>query len=153
METLYKKTKNGDYIPVEFNQVLSKDWNNHLIWIKLGTELNPVSENVITEMYEALDNISVFEELNDTTFMVTSHNVDFSILANIDELKKKFVSIQISSSDDLTKLKNLQNQAKALLRQHAKKVVIMPVPLTIEEYQEVIEIKRRSSLRKKRRGR
>jgi hypothetical protein len=52
----------------------------------------------------------------------------------------------------LSDLGDLQKRAKQQLRGKSKKVIIMPTPLTVAEYKEVMDVKKRCDNRRNRRG-
>lgn len=147
------KNSKGEYYPVSFQKVVSKDWENKLIMVRIGTDENPAEEKEVNEMYDSLNGADAVESLDGTSFLVTTYEVNFEILGSSREIENKCVAVRVESGDDLSKLGDLQKKAKEQLRGKAKKVIIMPTPLTIKEYKEVMDVKRRCDTRRNRRGR
>lgn len=153
MSRFYIKNSKGEFVPVEIEQVVSKDWDNKLVRVRLGTDERPATEEELAQAQEGLDNATVLEILRNTSFLITSYALEFDIMGDLDELKKKRVAVRVTGDDDLSKLGGLQKNAKEQLRNKVKKVVVLPAPLTVDDYQEVMKIKRRCDIRKSRRGR
>jgi len=153
MSRFYIKNNKGEFVPVEVDQVVSKDWDNKLVRVRLGTDEKPATEEELSQAQEGLDNATVLEILRNTSFLITSYALEFDVIGDLDELKKKHVAVRVTGDDDLSKLGGLQKNAKEQLREKVKKVVILPAPLTVDDYQEVMRIKRRCDIRKSRRGR
>jgi len=153
MAQFYIKNDKGKFIPVDISQVVSKDWDGKIVAVRMGTDALPATEEELAQAQESLDNTTVLELLQNTSFLITSYALDFSVLGSIEEIKKQNVAVRVTGDDDLSKLGGLQKNAKEQLRGKAKRVVVLPVPLSVDEYQEVMQIKRRCDLRKSRRGR
>lgn len=151
--SFYMKNNKGEYLPVEFDQVISKDWNNQMVIVRVGSDERPATDQELEETQENLDNAAVLKALPNTSFLITSYAIQFDILATLDDLKKQCVSVRVTGDDDLSKLGGLQKHAKEALKGKTKKVAILPAPLTVEDYHEVMQIKRRCDLRRSRRGR
>jgi hypothetical protein len=153
MSQFYIKNNNGDFVPVKVEQVVSKDWDGKMVWVRLGTDEHPATEEEMTQAQEGLDTAAVLEVLKNTSFLITSYALDFEVLGDLASLKKQHVAVRVTGDDDLSKLGGLQKHAREQLRKRTKKVVILPAPMSVEEYHEVIQIKKRCDLRKSRRGR
>lgn len=151
--SFYIKNSSGEYIPVEFKSVSIKEWENKLILVSIGKEGDHVPESEIDETSNSINGADALMKLENTSFLIAPYNLNFEVLGNVEEIVKQYVSVRIKSDDDLGKLGSLQKRAKEQLRGKAKKVVIMPTPLTVEEYKEVMEIKQRCDTRRNRRGR
>jgi hypothetical protein len=91
--------------------------------------------------------------LPDTSFLITSFAIQFDILGSLEELGKQYVAVRVTGDDDLSKLGGLQKHAREKLKGKAKKVAVLPTPLTVDDYNEVMKIKQRCDLRRSRRGR
>lgn len=150
---LYHKSRDGKYIPIEFKEVCTKDWHNKLIVVRIGTDDMQAPESEIDETWNGLNDADALGTLENTSFLITLHNLDFEVLGNIKEIENQYVAVRVTSDDDLNKLGSLQKNAREQLRGKAKKVIIMPAPLTVNEYKEVMEIKQRCDNRRNRRGR
>jgi hypothetical protein len=152
MSTFYAKNGNK-YVPVEFKQIVTKDWNDKVIVVRIGTEENPAELSEVEETMECLNDSDALEKLENTSFLVTLYEMDFQTLGSVKEVADQCVAVRVTGGDDLTKLGKLQKQAKEQLRGKAKKVAVLPAPLTVNEYKQVMDIKRRCDTRRTRRGR
>lgn len=151
MENFYIK-KNEKYIPISFKDVLTKDWNNKLVIVKVGSDEVPATNEELEQTYDYISSADALDSLENTSFIVTMYNLQFEVLGDLKEIEEKYVSVRITGGDDLSKLGSLQKEAKKLLKNKTKKVVVLPIPLTVNEYKEVMEIKERCDIRKARRG-
>lgn len=149
----YTKNSKGEYLPVEFEQVVSKDWNNQMVIVRVGSEGRPATDQELEETQENLDNAAVLRTLPNTSFLITSYAIGFELLASLDDLKHQCVAVKVTGDDDLSKLGGLQKSARDALRDKAKKVAVLPTPLSVQDYHEIMQIKRRCDLRRSRRGR
>lgn len=150
--SFYMKNRNGEYIPIEFKKIVSKDWENNLVIVRVGTDEYPAEESDANRALDSLHDADALDELDNISFLITLHNIGFEVLGNLREIGEKYVLVKVTGDDDLSKLDDLQKDAKRQLRGKTKKVVIMPTPLTVDEYKEIKEIKDRVDNRKKRRG-
>lgn len=153
MSTLYMKNSKGEYYPVSFQKVMSSDWEKKIIIVRIGTDEHPAEDKDIDEMYDSLKNADALDDLEDTSFLVTTYEIGFDVLGSAKEIENKCVAVRVEAGDDMSKLGVLQKKAKEQLRGKTKKVIVMPAPLTVKEYKEVIDIKRRCDTRRNRRGR
>lgn len=152
MSDLYLKDKNGNFTPVSIEKMAGRDWHEKIVWVRLGTEDVPAGEEEETLMAKALENADSLADVN-TTFIVTSYQIGFEVLGNAKELQDKCVLIKANSNENLNPLgDNLQKKVKRMLRENKLKSVTMPAPLTVQEYKEVMEVKRRCDIRRTRRG-
>ena len=149
----YTKDSKGDFVPVEFEQVLSKDWDNKMVVVRVGTDELPVTEEELISVTEGLADATVARFLDSTSFLVTAYALSFQVLGSTNEIKSQPVAIRITGADDLSKLGGLQKEARDQLRGKVGKVVVIPGPLTVGEYQDVMAVKQRCDLRRSRRGR
>jgi hypothetical protein len=145
--------KSGDrYIPITVEEIFTDDWEDKLISIRVGSDAFPALESEIEEIYDCLSETNVIKQLVGSSFLVTLYNLDFEVLGDLKELGDKYITIKVTSGDDLSKIGSLQKQAKKQLRDRAKKTIILPAPLTVKEYAEIIKIKERCDTRRARRS-
>lgn len=153
MSGFYIKNKSGDFVPVDFKQVSIKNWENKLILVSIGTAGDQVPESEIEETANSINSATALMKLENTSFLIAPYNLNFEVLGSLDEISKQYISVRIAADDDLSKLGSLQKNAREQLRGRTKQVVVMPTPLTVEEYKDVMEIKKRCDTRRTRRGR
>jgi hypothetical protein len=153
MGVFYTKNADGKYIPIEFKKICSDDWHNRLIVVKIGDGGDKVPESEIEEVWAGLNDADALGSLDNTSFLITLYNLDFQILESVKDIGDQYITVRITGDDDLSKLGALTKKAKEELRGKAKKVVILPAPLSVNEFREVMEIKQRCDTRRNRRGR
>ena len=154
MSDLYIKNSKGEFIPVEINKVVGDDWDGKVICVRLGSETVPAGGDEEGDMYKALRNADALADSN-VTFLITSYEVGFEVLGNSKELLDKCILVKVNSGENLSPFgESLQRKAKKLLRENkvGNKSVTLPAPLTVKEYKDVMEIKRRCDIRRNRRG-
>jgi len=151
--SFFMKNRKGELIPVAIEQILSKDWAGKIVLVRVGSDEHPADEDELIDVNDKLDTATVIDMLPETSFLVTSYAMKFDVLGSIDDLGKQCVAVRVTGDDDLSKLGGLQQHAREQLRGRAGGVAILPTPLTVKEYHEVMEIKQRCDLRRSRRGR
>lgn len=151
--SFYIKNSKGEFLPVDFEQVISKEWNNQMVVVRVGSDERPASDQELEETQDNLDNAAVLKMIPNTSFLITSYAIEFELLGSLDDLKHQYVAVRVRGDDDLSRLGSLQKDAREALKGKTKKVAILPSPMTVDEYQEVMRIKRRCDLRRSRRGR
>lgn len=151
--SFYIKNQKGDFVPVKIDQVLSKDWAGKLIMVRVGSDEHPADDEELIEVNDNLDTATVIEMLPETSFLITSFAIQFDIMGSLEELRHQYIAVRVTGDDDLSKLGGLQKNAREKLRGKAKKVAILPTPLSVDDYHEVMKIKERCDLRRSRRGR
>lgn len=152
MAEFYSKTKDGRYLPITFKEIITKDWENKLISVRIGSDEHPAKESEIGETLDGINDADALETLENTSFLVSLHNIEFEILGSLKEVGEKYISVKVTGGDDLSKLDSLQKEAKKQLRGKTKKVVVLPTPITIDEYAEVRKIQQRLETRRNRRS-
>jgi len=152
MGEFYTKNSDGKYIPVSFKQIITKDWENKVVVVRIGSDEFPADQEEIEQTLDAINDADALDSLENTSFMVTLHSLQFEILGTLKEVGEQCVAVRVTGSDDLNKLGELQKEARKQLRGRTKKVVTLPTPLTVNDYKEVMEIKRRCDTRRSRRG-
>jgi len=152
MSDLYIKTKQGDYVPISFKSVVTKDWEGKMIIVRVGSDDNPADADTEEQTLGGLAEADALGDLEHTSFLVTRHSLSFEILGSLKEIGEKQIVVSVTGSDNLSDLGDLQKRAKKQLRGKSKKVIILPAPLTVAEYKEVMDVKRRCDNRRDRRG-
>ncbi len=155
MKGLYMKNNRGEYLPISIKQLDISSWANKVVHITLGSESVPSSEEEENQLYRSLNDSDLLEALG-ATLVITSYEINFEVLGDIKELNDKPILIRVNGNDS-SKLgfdEALEKRAKKILREQGvgKKTVLMPSPLTVQEYKEVMEVKRRCDIRRERRG-
>lgn len=150
-EKFYFKNSRGKYLPVDFKSINMDDWDNKMIVVRVGSDDVPATkedaEQVATEMQD-LDALSTVH----ASYLILDFGIDFEVFDDIEKLKNKNVCVFIRSGDDLAQLGESAREAKRALSDHAKKAVVLPTPLTVDQYAEINEVRKRMGIVKKRRG-
>lgn len=149
----YVKNSNGEYVPIHFKDIATKEWSNKLVVVRLGSDENPAPEKEIDATFKALKMADALRKLTNASFLITAHNLDFEVMDNLKEIGDKYVAVRVTADDDLSKLGALQKKAKEQLRGKTKGVIVLPTPLSVNDYKEVMEVKNRCDTRRNRRGR
>jgi hypothetical protein len=155
MSEFYIKN-NGKYIPISFDKICTKEWAGKLMVVKIGngnSNFDEMSEEIDNTWEAIKGSAAVYDCLNNkTSFIFTTKDLDFDMLSNITDLDKQNILIKISNVDDLSQIQKFITNIKHQLSKLTKKVVVLPTPLTVGEYKELMEIKKRCDLRRDRRG-
>lgn len=150
MSNLYIKNKKNEYLPIDINSVLNKDLNNRLIIIRVGTDEHPASPEDLNETLRSFSNADVLE-LNDVSIVLTPYQISLEILDEAD-IENKPICLQITGGEDISMLEEqIRRIYKRIKKQHSN-VTILPSPLKVKDYRQVVETLKRSQLRKERRG-
>ena len=152
MSEFYIKGKDGRFVPISFKQIVTKDWDGKVIIVRIGSDQMPADQSEINKAFNAINDADALDSLENTSFLVTLHNIEFEIMGTLKEVGEKYVAVRVTSGDDLNKLGDLQKEARKQLRGKTKEVVVLPTPLTVDDYKEVMEIKQRCDIRRSRRG-
>ncbi len=148
----YVRNRNGNYVPVSFKSMITNEWNGKMVIVRIGTEENPADVNDLDETMDSLSDADALASLENTSFLVTRHELSFEVLTTVNDLENQSIGVRVVAGDDLTMLGELQKKAKEQLK-GAKRVIILPTPLTVKEYKEVMDVKKRCDIRRGRRGR
>lgn len=151
--SFYIKNQKGQFVPVQVEQVVSKEWAGKLIMVRVGSDEHPADDDELIEVNDILDTATVIEMLPESSFLITSFAIQFDVLGSVEELRNQYVAVRVTGDDDLSKLGGLQKHAREILHGKVKKVAILPTPMSVEDYYEVMKIKERCDLRRSRRGR
>lgn len=151
MDDLYVKV-NGEYVPVKLEVASSKDLADKLIVVTVGSDEEPSNietlEYVQKRMLESKVLIEAMKRSKDANLLIIPHIIKVELISRR-ELDTKTVCVRINSTDDVSNVPELKEQIQDTIR---KEVVILPVPLSLSEYNEVKAIKNRVKIRKQRNG-
>lgn len=150
MSNLYIKNKKNEYLPIDINSVLNKDLNNRLIIIRVGTDEHPASPEDLNETLRSFSNADVLE-LNDVSIVLTPYQIALEILDEAD-IENKSICLQITGGEDVSMLEEQIRRIYKRIKKQNSNVTILPSPLKVKDYRQVVETLKRSQLRKERRG-
>jgi len=151
MSKFYTKDKRGNFVPIKIDSILSKDLDNRLIIIRVGTDDYPVTPQDLDETQESFIQADVLADLENVSVIITPYQIEMDVLEK-SKLKDKPIYIQIRGGDNIDMLtKTVKEEYNRLKKKH--EIVILPTPLKIREYHEVINTLKRCKIRKERRGR
>jgi len=80
MGNLYMKNKNGEYIPVSFEEVVDKSWDNKLILVTMGSPQNMASDLDCRELLESFQDADALRALNGASFLIVEKPIKFENL-------------------------------------------------------------------------
>jgi hypothetical protein len=135
-------------LPVKMEKLITKDWADCLITVIVGGRNSDPPSKEADALHDFLENNSTASSLG-AEFIVSEYDLRFEVLEKKSEIKNKYIAIQnneASSDDNWMKLMKKNFYGKV------KDVAAIPGPLTVEEYKQLLEIKRRCDLRRQRRG-
>ena len=105
-DTFYKKNEKGEFIPVTFNSVDVKDFKDKVVIVTIGSEENPAPYSEIDSFRSMLYDNFPTDDLDNTSFFIMSHQVEFEVLGKSDEIKNSCISVRVTENDDLTNWPN-----------------------------------------------
>jgi len=150
--SLYTKTKSGEFIPIEINSIMNKDFNNKLVIVKVGSDMMPATLEDLEETERSFARATVLDEVDNVSVILTPYQIEIDLLEP-EEIEDKHICIQIISGEDISALDEQTKLIYKRLRKRYSNTTILPVPLRLKEYKEVKNIIKRCKLRKSRRGR
>lgn len=151
MSKFYFKNKKGEYLPVELNSILSKDLNDRLVIVRVGTDVHPASMSDIDETEESFSQADVLNELDSISVIITPYQIDVGHVDK-DQVADKSIYLQIASGEDISMLeKQIQSMYKKL-KKISKNIVVLPTPLKLKDYAQFKDTLQRCATRRKRRG-
>jgi|GEM_PF-6350998 hypothetical protein len=151
-DELYYKNSDGKFVPVSFNKVITDEWDDKIVVVRVGSKDDPATKEDADQLTLELEDLEVLSSVH-ASFLILDFGVDFEVYGSLEELKEKNVYVWIKGGDDLSKLGDMAKEAKAALKNTFNKVVLLPTPLTVNKYAEINEIRKRLGVIKKRRGR
>jgi hypothetical protein len=89
--SFYVRSENGAYIPVEFEKVRTDSWDNSFVVVKVKNEHRDITEQDLDVVYEALQGAEILDELENTSFFITGDEMEFSRLAETEEIKRRLL--------------------------------------------------------------
>lgn len=149
--TLYTKNAKNEYVPVEISKVVTKDMDDHLIIVRVGTDELPASTRDVDLTEDSFADASVLDDIGNISIIVTPYQLSIEPLSN-SELANKSLCVQIESGEDMSGLEEFIKGLYRKLKSKLFDVTVLPTPLTIKEYVKVKSTLRRCSLKKKRRA-
>lgn len=150
--SLYIKNDNNEFVPVEIDSVMGKDLNNHLIIVKVGNEHQVATLEDIDLTASSFAKANVFDELDNVSIIITPYQISID-LVDESEVEEKSICIQITSGDDINALDETTKSIYKGLKKDYNNVIILPTPLKLKEYVQVVDTLKRCKMRKKRRSR
>lgn len=145
------KTKNGDFLPIKLSAYFTKDLNDKLAVIRVGTDEHPASISDVDETWESFRRADVLNELENVSIIVTPYQIKIDAVTK-EEIEDKTLCLQITSGQDISSLSDILKKTYKRLSKKFK-TVVLPSPLTLREYKKVRDILKRCQIRKDRRGR
>lgn len=89
--SFYMRTINGEYVPVSFDKIKTDDWDDSFVVVKVKNERRRITDNDIDEIYEALEDSEVLDNLKNTSFFITSDDLEFDAIGKTDDIKKRLL--------------------------------------------------------------
>ena len=99
--SLYKKTKSGEFIPVEINSIINKDLNNKLVIVRVGSDEMPATIEDLEETEISFARADILDELDNISVILTPYQIDID-LVEPNEIEEKFICVQIVGGEDIS---------------------------------------------------
>ena len=152
MDDLYVKDGDGNYVPITLEVASSRDLADKLIVVTVGSDDEPASietlEYVQKRFIQSKVIIEAMKRSKDANLLILPHIVKLELISRR-ELDTKTVCVRLNTNDEISNFPEIKDQLQDTIR---KEVVILPVPLSLSEYNEVKAIKERIRIRKQRSG-
>jgi len=150
MSDFYIKNKKGEYLPIDLSQILGKELSDHLVIVRVGSDEHAATNADIDATVDSFNQADFLRNINNLSIIVTPYQIDVSLFPKT-ELDNKCIYLQITSGDDVLSLENqIRKMYDSLKKGH--QTVVVPTPLKVGEYKQVIDILKRCQIRKDRRG-
>lgn len=151
--SFYIKNRNGEFVPVEFSQMIDKGVNNKMVVVKVGSENQKPSVDDLEQTRKSIEMADFPDDIDNVSLIITPFEIDIGVVDKR-ELDNKQLYLQIRDGDDLSGLKEelkvLGDKLKKKLKN--KGVVVLPTPLKISQYNFVKETLKRCTIRRERQG-
>ena len=150
MSSFYMKNKRGEFVPVEIGNLINNKFNNNLIILRVGTDECPATVDDLETAYEQFSKAEILSTLENVSIILTSHYVSIEMIDEKD-IENKTMCLQVIGGD----VSGLDKNMKAIydgLKSKVKNITVLPTPLKIKEYNEVVETLERCRLKKNRRS-
>lgn len=153
MSKFFYKNHSGDYLPVDFRCVLEDDLKNKLIIVTIENGKEQISSEEIEGCYHAFADLEVIKNVLENTsssVAVLDSKIGIQLMSQ-EDLRTKKIVVTIDNKELLKNLPEISALVKSALSTD-KSVIIVQTNLSYSDYLEVQEIKKRSDIRKARRG-
>lgn len=150
MSSFYIKNRHGEFVPVEIGSLINNKFNNNLIILRIGTDERPATADDLDVAYDQFSKAEILSTLDNVSIILSSHNISIEMLDPKD-IENKTMCLQIVGGD----VTDLDKKMKAIyeaLKARVKNITVLPTPLKIKEYKEVVETLERCKLKKSRRS-
>lgn len=148
---LYCKDNSGNFIPVKINLYSVADLADKLIIVSVGDQAYDVTPEALAYISESFSESDIIKQAMQQSkaadLLIIPYNMNVS-LASLQDLKNKTLNVIIDSNVDLNKYPELKQK----MSKESYNAIFLPSPITISEYEEILLIKKRVEIRKKRYG-
>ncbi len=150
--SLYIKNKNDEFIPVEISSVMSKDLNNRLVVVRVGSDDQQAELEDLDLTASSFAKADVLDDLDNVSVIITPYQISIDLLDER-EIEEKSICLQITSGEDISALDEMIRSTYKQLKKHYSNITILPTPLKVKDYRQVQDTLKRCKMRKKRRSR
>ena len=150
MNDFYVKSGNK-YVPVNIQNYFTKDIENNLVIIRIGTDEFPASSSDLEATEKSLTDADILKDLANVSVIITPFQIQIDAIDK-NKIGDKNIYLQICSGSEITML---EEQIRKIYNKIKDKFasVILPTPLKIKDYRKVQDILERAEIRKVRRCR
>jgi hypothetical protein len=147
--SLYVKN-NGKFVPVKIDSVMSRDLNNNLVIVRVGSDEQVASLDDLDVTASSFAKANVLDDLDNVSVIITPYQIKID-LVDEREVEEKVICVQITSGEDISALDETTKQVYKKLKKNYSNVIVLPTPITLKEYRQVRDTLKRCEMRKKRR--
>jgi len=152
IDDLYVKDKEGNYVPITLDVVSSKDLTDKLIIVTVGSDDEPATDEMLEYVQHGFTKSKVIIEAmrrsREANLLILPHIIKLELISRR-ELDVKTICIRLNTDEEIKDLPEIKDQLQNAIR---KEVIVLPVPISLNEYKEIKAIKERARIRKQRSG-
>lgn len=152
MDDLYVKRNDGKYVPVSLEVASSKDLADKLIVVTVGSDDEPATMETLEHVQKRFIQSKVIAEAmkrsKHANLLILPHIVKLELISRR-EFDTKTVCVRLNTNDEIKDLPEIKEQIQDTIK---KEVMILPAPLSLNDYRELKAIKERVRIRKQRHG-
>lgn len=91
MTDLYVKSKSGRYLPVKFSKIVTKNWEDCIVLVKVGNKQRPATLKDEEGVFEALCECKFTNIEDKVNFIITSKDINFKNLGIKEHVRERLI--------------------------------------------------------------
>lgn len=150
MRELYYKNSDGNYNKITIDEIVTEDLENKLVIIKIGNDRDGVTSEDAEKIANAFASAKVLSSIKNSSIILTPNEISIEVLDK-EDIKDKKICVSINKSTNLSGLEAKIKNAFDSLKERFDSVVL-PTPISVEEYLETKDVLKRCEKKKVRRS-